>query len=185
MSLPIKAKQLDEKRRFELYAAIYFIAAYRRLFPVWPTLVEMPAPPEPDFIIRLATRHVGVEVAHLFGSDRDARLLLGRARPVESAREARVEHSLVPLTVRVPVELNRILSQKARKTYPRPTWLVIRNAYPLWGRPDFEMHPGVLVVPTAHPFEQIWLLCDRDGASGMIRLFSRDPRAASQAVGSC
>ncbi len=185
MALRIKAKQLDEKRRLELYAVIYFIAAYRRLFPGWPTLIEMPAPPEPDFIVRLGAGQVGVEVAHLFGSERDARLRLGRAQADESTREAQLQHSLVPLNVRVPIELNRILWQKAAKAYPRPTWLVIRNAYPLWERCDFEMYPAALVVPTTHAFEQIWLLCDRNGASGMIRLFPSVPGAAHGAAGPC
>lgn len=44
MAVPfrINAKQLDPKHRLELYAVIYFIAGYRRLFPEWPTLIEMP-----------------------------------------------------------------------------------------------------------------------------------------------
>ncbi len=171
MPLKINAKQLDVNRRLEIYAAIYFIATYRRLFGGWPTLVGTPKPPEPDFIIRLDGCEVGVEVAHLYGSERDARLVLGRNRPEESTFQARVEHAMVPLNVRVPVELNRILSQKATKAYPRSTWLVIRNAYPLWERADFEMYPEALVIPRQHPFEEIWLLCDRQGTSGMLRLF--------------
>lgn len=171
MSLKINAKQLDVKRRLEIYAVIYFITTYRRLFGGWPTLVDMPKPPEPDFIIRLDAHEVGVEVAHLYGSERDARLLLGHSQPEESTSQARVEHAMVPLNIRVPVELNRILYQKATKAYPRSTWLVIRNAYPLWGKADFEMYPEALTIPREHPFEQIWLLCDQQGTSGMLRLF--------------
>lgn len=167
----LHVKKLNASQRLEIYAMIYFIATYRRLFERWPTLVDMPKPPEPDFIIRLDAHEVGVEVAHLYGSERDARLLLGRSQQEESTFQARVEHAMVPLDVRVPSELNRILSQKATKMYPRSTWLIIRNAYPLWERADFEMYPEALAVPREHPFEQIWLLCDRQGASGMIRLF--------------
>jgi hypothetical protein len=171
MSLKIKTKQLDVNRRLEIYAVINFIAAYRRLFGGWPTLVDMPKPPEPDFIIKLDARELGVEVAHLYGSERDARLLLGHSRPEESTHQARVEHAMVDLNIRVPVELNRILSQKATKAYPRSTWLVIRNAYPLWKKADFEMYPETLTIPREHPFEQIWLLCDHQATSGMLRLF--------------
>ena|SRR5688572_3643750 len=176
MSLKINAKQLDINRRLEIYAIIYFIATYRRLFQGWPTLVDMPTPPEPDFIIRLDTREVGVEVAHLYGSERDARLLLARSRPEESISQARVEHAMTPLNVRVPVELNRILSQKATKAYPRSTWLVIRNAFPLWDKADFKMYPEALTMPPEHPFEQIWLLCDYQGTSGLLRLFPTEAR---------
>src|SRR5262249_49616405 len=123
MAMKIKTKQLDENRRLEIYAVINFIAAYRRLFGGWPPLVDMPKPPEPDFIIQLDARELGVEVAHLYGSERDARLLKGHSRPKESTHRARVEHAMVPLYVRVPSELNRILSQKATKAYPRRTWL--------------------------------------------------------------
>lgn len=167
----MNAKNLAVNRRLELYAVTYFIAAYRRKFPTWPTLVGMPEPPEPDFIVRFGTCALGVEVAHLFGSERDARRLLGRVRTNEVTPEAQLQHTQVPLDVRVPAELSRILSQKGRKTYPRPTWLVIRNAYPMWDRADFEMYPDALAVPDTHAFEQIWLVCDRNAASGMIRLF--------------
>jgi hypothetical protein len=158
---------------------------YRRMFPVWPTLLDMPEPPEPDFVVRFGTRALGVEVAHLFGSERDARLLLGSARANEVSPEARLRHAEVPLDIRVPVELSRILSQKRCKTYPRPTWLVIRNAYPLWDRADFEMYPGALAVPDTHSFEEIWLFSDRNAASGMIRLFptlGTNPKAIDTAV---
>ncbi len=167
----INAKQLDVNRRLELDALTYFLAAYQRQFGGRPTLVDMPKPPEPDFIIRLGDREIGVEVAHLYGSERDARLLFGRSQPEESTVQARVEHAKVPLNVRVPNEMNRILSQKANKTYPRSTWLVIRNVYPLWERTDFEMYPETLAIPHGHSFEQIWLLYDQHGTSGMLCLF--------------
>lgn len=172
--MKINAKQLDVNRRFEIYAVIDFIATYRRLFGEWPTLVDMPKPPEPDFIIKLDTREVGVEVAHLYGSERDARLLLGHSRPEEATLQARVEHAKVPINIRVSVELNRILSQKATKAYPRSTWLLIRNAYPLWEKADFEMYSETLTIPRKHPFEQIWLLCHQQSTSGMLRLFPLD-----------
>ncbi len=167
----INAEHLNENRRRELEAATYFITTYHRLFGVQLTLVDMPRPPEPDFIIQVGSREIGVEVAHLYGSERDARLRSGLSQPEESTLKARVQHAMVPLNVRVPQELNRILSQKATKAYPRNTWLVIRNMYPLWERTDFEEYPEALAVPRAHPFEQIWLLCDEHGTSGMLQLF--------------
>jgi len=174
MSLKIHANKLDVNRRLEISAVIEFIASYRRLFGGWPTLVDMPKPPEPDFIIKLDSREVGIEVAHLYGSERDARLLLGHSRPEESALQARVAHAMIPLNIRVPFELNRILSQKATKAYPRSTWLLIRNAYPLWEKADFEMCRETITIPRDHPFEQIWLLCHQQSTSGMLRLFPFD-----------
>jgi hypothetical protein len=49
--------------------------------------------------------------------------------------------------------------------------VVIRNAYPLWEKPDFELYLEALTIFQEHPFEQIWLLCDQVGRSGMLRLF--------------
>lgn len=166
-------KQLNESRRLEVYAVIAFIAAFRREFrPCWITLVDMPKPPEPDFICRTNGELVGIEVAHLYGSERDARLRLGRSQTAETTLTAQVKHALQPLTVRIPYDLNAILSDKASKKYPRRTWLVIRNAHPVWGRTDFEQYlSGSVQIPPSHPFDQMWLLCDSTASSGMLRLF--------------
>ena len=166
----LSAHTLPEKRRLELYAAIYFIAAYRRHTAEWMTLIDIAEPPEPDFVIRRRGTSLGLEIAHLFGSERDARALLARPQEAELDHEARIQHAMVPLSDRLPADLGRILAQKATKMYARPTLLMVRNAYPLWGRQGFLDVFDRIPIPKSHPFEEIWLLCDDTGRSGLLRL---------------
>lgn len=80
-------------------------------------------------------------------------------------------HSFIPLNERVISELNFILEGKAQKRYGSRTWLLIRNAYPIWYKEDFELYKSNILLPDKHSFEEIWLLCDRDGSSGILQLY--------------
>jgi len=173
MHLDVRA--MPEPRRLEIYALVRFIAAYRRQAGRWITLVEMPPPPEPDFICRVdESRLVGVEVAHVCGSERDARMVLGRAQPEERTDAAHVQHALVPLSDRIPADIARILRQKCERLYPRPCWLVIRNAYPLWASDDFIRYALPWNPIGAVPFEQVWLIADWAGSSGLLQLYAHE-----------
>jgi hypothetical protein len=86
---------------------------------------------------------------------------------------ARVEHALIALSERLPHDLARILCQNSEKTYPLPSWLVIRNAHPLWTRKEFETHVVDWSPPTHVPFEQIWLVCETNGSSGLLQLYTK------------
>ena len=140
-------KNLDTKRNLEIYAAIYFIIALRRYYKRWLKLKNFADPPEPDIYCQLNDTLIGLEVTHLYGSGRDARMLFGRSKDIEKTQEHRISHSLVPLNDRIPADLNRLLNEKATKKYSCTTWLLIRNAYPLWNRDDFENYISDIVVP--------------------------------------
>jgi hypothetical protein len=169
--IPRPFRSLPETRRLEVDAAIYFIAAQRRLMSRWLTVVDMPSPPEPDFLVRLGRDLVGLEVAHIFGSERDARLLLGRSQAHEQTREARLDHSTMPVNVRLREDLARVLNKKASKRYPRPTLLALRNTHPVWGGEACLDQVRGLVIPSGHRFSEIWLVCDPWGKSGLLQLY--------------
>lgn len=134
-------------------------------------LKKLASPPYPDIICEIDGCEIGIEVAHLYGSQRDARLTFGRSKPIEKTMEHRVKHAMVPLNDRIPYDLNVILNSKAQKNYPGVTWLLIRNAYPLWDFNDFQSYIDQINIPDCHHFENIWLLCDRQGLSDAIRLY--------------
>jgi hypothetical protein len=99
---------------------------------------------------------------------------LGRPKPIEETIENRVKHSNVPIAARVLNDLNSILESKSEKTYPGTTWLLIRNAFPLWEYIDFHSHLNEIIIPKCNHFEIIWLLCDLKGLSGAIKLYGSD-----------
>jgi len=169
----MSVKNLDERRRLEAYAVIYFIHELRRRYRRWLILRDFASPPDPDCYCLLNGERIGVEVAHLYGSQRDARKRLGKERAEEQTKEEGSADSGVPLNVRILPELNRIIADKAKKCYGGKTWLLIRNAFPPWTRDDFEQYISEISIPEDHSFNEIWLLCDRDGSSGILRLFPR------------
>ena len=171
--MAMNVKNLDERRQLEVWAVIYFIRELRRRYRRWLRLRDFASPPDPDFYCLLNGERIGIEVAHLYGSQRDARMRLGRERVEEQTKEQRLAHSRVPLNVRVLTDLNRIIADKAEKSYGGKTWLLIRNAFPPWTRDDFEQYISEILIPEDHSFSEIWLLCDSYGSSGILRLFPR------------
>ena len=164
-------KTQSVKIRLEVYAVIYFLRYLRKNLQSKAKLKKLASPPYPDIICEIDGREIGIEVAHLYGSQRDARQTFDRSRPIENTMEHRVKHSMVPLNARIPNDLNNILHSKAQKNYPGTTWLLIRNAYPLWEMKDFETHIDQVIIPKCHHFENIWLLCDQKGLSGAINFY--------------
>lgn len=164
-------KVQSEKIRLEVYAVIYFLRYLRKNLQSKARLTKMASPPHPDIICEIDGREIGIEVAHLYGSKRDARQIFGRSRPIEKTMEHRVKHSMVPLNDRIPNDLNNILNSKAQKNYPGITWLLIRNAYPLWDLNVFQAYIDQVNIPKFHNFENIWLLCDPKGLSGALNFY--------------
>lgn len=160
-----------EKQRLEFWAIHKFIRAFTKLDNRELTFVRLQKPPKPDSLCLLNRKEIDIEVAHLYGSQRDARMVLGRSKPIEHTKESRIAHSLVPLNDKITSDLNRILKDKAQKKWGNETWLLIRNAFPIWEKEDFLMFKEEISVPVKHPYKEIWLLCDRDGSSGILRLF--------------
>jgi uncharacterized phage protein gp47/JayE len=67
--------------------------------------------------------------------------------------------------------LNAILKNKAGKTYDsNKVWLVIRNAHPAWNREQVLNAMSKINIPDGYQFDQIWLVADFTGKSGIVRL---------------
>lgn len=162
----------SEKYDLEIEALIQFAEA---LAVLWGenrfTFHELRNPPEPDSFCSLDGEPLHVEVGHFYGTASDAKQLLGRIGKSAATPEELRLAELVPLDVRLLTPLNRLLADKATKSYHAPrVWLLVRSAFPLWRRGDFMAHQADIAIPEAHPFEQIWLLCGPDSSFGLLRL---------------
>jgi hypothetical protein len=163
---------LTEKQGLETGAVSQFAEAFTseagRGTLVFDKLLD---PPLPDARCVLNGIGVFVEVAHLYGTSIDARLLLGRTGRAAPTHKEHLTASCVPLDRRLLNPLDEILAQKAAKTYSAsPTWLLIRNGFPLWTREDFELHRYRIAIPQRHSFSEIWLLCGPRSDLGLLRL---------------
>ena len=68
--------------------------------------------------------------------------------------------------------LNRILANKSQKHYEsKRVWLVIRNAHPAWNVSEIAAVRNNIALPNKHPFEQIWVIGDLLGTTGILRIF--------------
>ena len=161
--MTIDIDKLDSKKQLEFFAVKYFSKQFNKNFSTQLKFDSFANPPDPDVYCFLENDRIGIEVAHLYGSERDARMLFGRTKPEEKTKEHRIFHALISLNERIISGLNFILEGKAQKSYGNRTWLLIRNAYPLWYKEDFELYKSDILLPNGHSFEEIWLLCDKDG----------------------
>lgn len=132
---------------------------------------ELRSPPEPDALCSLHGQALHVEVGHFYGTQSDAKQLLGRQGKSAATAQEMHQAAQVPLDVRLLTPLNRLLADKATKTYHSArVWLLVRSAFPHWRLEDFRAHRDAIAVPPAHPYEQIWLLCGPHAACGIMRL---------------
>jgi hypothetical protein len=167
MTQPIDEKTALEQAAVEQFAEVFTASAGRGVLQ----LVTLLSPPNPDARCTLGGNDIFVEVAHIYGTQPDARLILGRTGYAAPSREEQLQSSLVPLNYRVISALNTVLAQKAQKTYASsPVWLVVRNGFPLWCDADFERNRHEISVPKSHPFAEIWLVCGPRSDFGLIRL---------------
>jgi hypothetical protein len=134
-------------------------------------------PNKPDVSCRLAGERLDLEIAHLYGSEQEAMQFLGKELTDRTRHELReLEHSTLP-NQRLLKALNRILFNKSHKKYKtKKVWLVIRNAHPAWDSEQIRALQHYIEVPTSHPFEQIWLVGDWTGKSGIIQIFPNKPK---------
>lgn len=161
----------DEKRDLETAAVNEFSDALAGESAGRLRLLELREPPEPDALCDLDGRPLYVEVGHVYGTGSDAKVLLGRTGRSAATRDERMRSAMVSLDRRFIAPLNRLLREKAGKVYAAaPVWLLIRSAHPLWSLRDFRDHQSAIAVPSAHPFEQIWLLCGPRSSHGALRL---------------
>ena len=161
----------QEKLKLEHEAAKFFMRAYeKQTGSVIRHLWHNP-PDKPDTSCLLGGERLDLEIAHLYGSEAEARAFLGRdtneytLETLKELDENSTSHD------RLLEALNRILENKAKKTYrSKRVWLVIRNMHPQWNAPLIEAAKGSIFVPNKHGFERIWIIGDIHGKSGVVQL---------------
>lgn len=160
----------EEKIELEHQAAKLFMRHYEQLTGQHIRHIWHNEPHKPDVSCRLNGDRLDLEIAHLYGSEEEAMLILGR-QLTDPTREALLEQQQVSSDARLLNALNRILRQKAQKRYDSGrVWLVIRNAHPAWSQQQILALQHHIDVPEEHPFEQIWIVADWQGLSGIIKL---------------
>ncbi|PKG99240.1 hypothetical protein [Paraglaciecola sp. MB-3u-78] len=129
-------------------------------------------PAKPDVSCRFEGDRLDLEVAHLYGSEQEAMQILKRELSDQTRQELQaLEKNTMPHG-RLLTALNRILFNKSFKRYKtKRVWLVIRNAHPAWGKDQILALQHCISIPSTHPFEQIWIVGDWDGKSGIVQLF--------------
>jgi hypothetical protein len=161
----------QEKMALEHQAAKLFMRWYERdtgklIRHLWHN-----QPNKPDVSCQLEGQRLDLEIAHLYGSEQEAMAILGRELSELTRLELRELVSNSEPNKRLLVALNRILYNKSLKQYKtNRVWLVIRNAHPAWDKSHIEALQHCIDVPPNHPFEQIWIVGDFQGKSGIVGL---------------
>ncbi|MBE0509003.1 MAG: hypothetical protein IBX50_20180 [Marinospirillum sp.] len=160
-----------EKLRLEHEAARLFMRLYEECFDVQIRHIWHNEPIKPDVSCYLGRDRLDLEIAHLYGSEAEAMLLLGRDLGDKTWHYLH-ELNSTKSDERLLTALNRILGNKAQKNYhSQKVWLVIRNMNPLWTRQDFLQRLELIHLPDRHPFEAVWVVADFQGISGLVRIF--------------
>lgn len=164
-------EQQLEKINLEHDAARLFMRLYERQFGLPMRHIWHNEPAKPDVSCYLQEQRLDLEIAHLYGSEVEAMQILGRPLSLQTHQELMALQQ-VPPAQRLLEALNRLIAQKGRKNYDsNRVWLVIRNANPHWRCVDLQQHRPRLLLPSQHPFEQIWLVGDMAGLSGILPLY--------------
>lgn len=161
----------QEKIKLEHDAARIFMRAYEQRFHVKMRHIWHNEPARPDVSCYYDEQRLDLEIAHLYGSEAEAMHILGRDLSTQTQQELQALQR-IPAEQRMLSALNRIICNKAAKQYDsQRVWLVIRNANPLWQRENMLSHCDKMQMPTEHPFEQIWVVGDMQGISGILPLY--------------
>lgn len=162
---------LAEKVRLEHEAARLFMRLYQRRFGVSMRHIWHNEPAKPDVSCYLEQQRLDLEIAHLYGSEAEAMLLLGRELSPQT-RDALAALQQVPVQERMLAALDRLIRQKAHKSYDSErVWLVIRNTHPVWLAEHLQPFRQTIELPAAQPFEQIWLVIDYRGEHGIAAVY--------------
>lgn len=162
---------IQEKIHLEHEAAKLFMRLYEKQFGIPMRHIWHNLPRKPDVSCYLNGTQLDLEIAHIYGSEAEAKLILGRAAE-DRMLAALHQLSALPINNRLIASLNAVLATKSQKKYhSQRVWLVLRNMNSLWQQKNLEKHRHQIVLPDKHPFEQIWLIVDAKGDSGVIRLF--------------
>jgi len=159
-------RNLTTKQAIEYFCFKYFTEWQQKEYQTTFDFIRFGEPPEPDMFAELNGREVGIETATLYGGRFDAARLLGRIND-EYIQDDVDEEALIPLD-RVYHRLSSIIKYKQNKEYSTgKPWLLIQNAFRLFFKDDFQC---VERRYNRGQFEQIWLVCDAGGHSGILRL---------------
>jgi hypothetical protein len=162
----------QEKRQLEHQAAKLFMRCYERASGLEIRHIQHNQPSKPDVSCSLNGEPLDLEIAHLYGSEQEAMQILNRELSTKTRDALREQEQLSDVNHRLLTALNRILKNKATKSYQSPrVWLIIRNAHPAWHAKDIERLRDHIHVSKPHPFEQIWVVADIDAQSGLVKLF--------------
>jgi len=162
--------QQAEKIQLEHEAARLFMRLYQRQFHQQMQHIWHNQPAKPDVSCYFDGVRLDLEIAHLYGSEAEAMQVLGRALSLET-QTALQQLAVVSPAERLLTSLNRLLVQKSKKHYDSDrVWLIIRNANGHWTADDFRRCQHALERPLRHPFQQIWIIGDFRGESGLFRL---------------
>lgn len=170
--MPEHESSSAEKRYLEHQAAKLFMRHYEKntgheIRHIWHN-----KPSRPDVSCELQGSRLDLEVAHLYGSEQEAMEILHRDLTDKTREELREQADCSDTHQRLLNALNRILLNKAQKHYDsKRVWLVIRNAHPAWTADSIRALQHRIHVPFDHPFEQIWMVADFEGSSGIVQLF--------------
>ena len=169
-NLPLNSEQ--EKIALEHQAAKLFMRHYEQLSGTLIRHIWHNQPNKPDVSCRLDGQKLDLEIAHLYGSEQEAMKILGRQLSDLTRQELRELEQQTNADQRLLSALQRILYNKAQKQYQtQRVWLVIRNAHPSWDAAQIKALQHCIQVPQSHPFEQIWMVADWSGASGIVQLY--------------
>lgn len=163
---------MKERENLEFHAVLNFIEAYNRIHKRHLMFVRACVPPMPDTVCTLNGKNIGIEVVHSYGSGEEAKLKLGHCRQEDIPNTVHLARRIIPLNIRAVSSLNQQLANKASKSYNfYPVWLLIRNAFTLWGKDDYRRHRSNIIVPPMS-FQRVWLFCDGNclGTKGILRL---------------
>lgn len=183
------------KRQLERDAAKHFLRLYEQMYHTPMRDIWHNEPSQPDISCHLNGQPLDLEIAHLYASTSEAKILSRETiKQVQSLdapklsldkelRDKELSNKDLELInylseliemnpqQRLVTALTRILNSKSQKSYDSSrVWLVIRNASPLWQAQDFEQCRQHFSIPQ-NPFEQIWLLPEFDGSQQPIQLF--------------
>lgn len=164
----------QEKNLLEEQASRIFCDWYTLQFQQKMSFLHLNSPSKPDASCLLNGRQVDLEIAHLYGSQAEAMQILGK--PLEQRTLDDLQHleQSTSIQQRLVKALNRILSSKAHKHYDSAhPWLVIRNAHPAWQADDIRENCKQIKLTSNHPFEQIWIIGDWQGKSGVVKLYPK------------
>lgn len=161
----------EEKLKLEHDAAKLFMRQYEKSTGHHIRHIWHNQPKRPDVSCMLDGKRLDLEIAHLYGSSQEAVDILKQGITTNTKHELELQETIADTNERLIGALNAILKNKASKIYDSErVWLVIRNAHPTWNCQSALVAMDKIKIPSGYQFEQIWLVGDFKGESGIVRM---------------